>query len=78
VCLNILKKLKDHDGWLPIFGITNILMGLMTLFIEPNPDDPLNHEAANVMIKDEKKFKQNVDDSLRGGYVDGRQYEKLL
>lgn len=50
----------------------------MTLFLEPNPDDPLNKEAATLMIENRKAFVQNVNQSLRGGYVAGRQFPKLL
>eukprot|EP00479_Gromia_sphaerica_P004928 TRINITY_DN15843_c0_g1_i1.p1 TRINITY_DN15843_c0_g1~~TRINITY_DN15843_c0_g1_i1.p1 ORF type:complete len:68 (-),score=6.93 TRINITY_DN15843_c0_g1_i1:1-204(-) len=42
------------------------------LFAEPNPLDPLNKEAANLMRSDEAKFKQNVGPVPRGGTVDGK------
>ncbi len=44
VCLNILR-----DDWKPVLGINAVILGLIFLFIEPNPDDPLNHEAAEYM-----------------------------
>jgi len=77
VCLNILKVFKE-DGWKPVLGISHVLFGLMTLFIDPNPNDPLNHEAAQLMINNEKQFEKNVNDALRGGYVSGCQFPKLL
>ena len=44
VCLNILR-----DDWKPVLGINAVILGLIFLFIEPNPNDPLNHEAAEIM-----------------------------
>ena len=44
VCLNILR-----DDWKPVLGINAVILGLIFLFIEPNPNDPLNHDAAAVM-----------------------------
>jgi len=73
VCLNILRA-----EWNPCLGIQHVLMGLMTLFLEPNADDPLNKEAADLMVNDKKKFEKNVYDSLRGGYVVNHNFTKLL
>jgi len=73
VCLNILRA-----EWNPCLGIQHVLMGLMTLFLEPNADDPLNKEAADLMVNDRKKFEKNVYDSLRGGYVANHAFAKLL
>jgi len=73
VCLNILRA-----EWNPCLGIQHVLMGLMTLFLEPNADDPLNKEAADLMVTDKKKFEKNVYDSLRGGYVVNHAFTKLL
>jgi len=42
VCLNILR-----EDWKPVLTINAIVYGLQYLFLEPNPDDPLNKEAAN-------------------------------
>jgi ubiquitin-conjugating enzyme E2 M len=45
---------------------------------EPNPEDPLNKEAAQLMISNKIAFERNVKQSLNGGVVDGKQYPKLL
>eukprot|EP01118_Nematostelium_gracile_P011677 TRINITY_DN4178_c0_g1_i2.p1 TRINITY_DN4178_c0_g1~~TRINITY_DN4178_c0_g1_i2.p1 ORF type:complete len:220 (-),score=60.16 TRINITY_DN4178_c0_g1_i2:160-729(-) len=37
VCLNILRQ-----DWMPVLSLGSVIFGLMTLFLEPNPDDPLN------------------------------------
>jgi len=72
VCLNILRA-----EWMPVLNIGSVLFGLMTLFLEPNPDDPLNKEAAQLMIEKPAEFQRNVDSTLRGGYVLGRSFPKL-
>ncbi|GAM18723.1 hypothetical protein SAMD00019534_018980 [Acytostelium subglobosum LB1] len=73
VCLNILRQ-----DWMPVLNIGTVIFGLMTLFLEPNPDDPLNKEAAQLMIDNNKSFEANVRSSLRGGYISNRQFPKLL
>jgi len=72
VCLNILRA-----DWMPVLNLGSVLFGLMTLFLEPNPDDPLNKEAAQLMIDRPSEFQRNVEQSLRGQYVLGRQFPKL-
>lgn len=73
VCLNILRA-----DWKPVLTLSSVLFGLMTLFLEPNPDDPLNKEAAKLMIDKPAEFERNVASSLRGGWVLGRQFTKLI
>jgi len=73
VCLNILRF-----EWSAALGLGHVLFGMMTLFLEPNPDDPLNIEAADLMVKNPTKFKQNVAESLRGKFVAGHQFPKLI
>ena len=73
VCLNILRA-----DWKPILGINIVLIGLRMLFLEPNANDPLNHEAANVMRNDFTLFKNNVKKSLKGNSVDGQSFPKLI
>jgi len=73
VCLNILRA-----DWKPVLTLGSVLFGLMTLFLEPNPDDPLNKEAAELMISKRSEFDKNVQKTLKGGYMFGRQFPKLL
>ena len=35
--------------WKPVLGINTVILGLIFLFIEPNPNDPLNKEASELM-----------------------------
>jgi len=72
VCLNLLKA-----DWRPILSTQQIIHGLIFLFLEPNPADPLNVEAAEVFRNNINAFKNNVNKSLAGGYVDGTQFQKM-
>jgi ubiquitin-conjugating enzyme E2 M len=73
VCLNILRA-----DWRPVLTLGHVVYGLMLLFVEPNPDDPLNHDVAKLMIDNRASFEANVRTSLRGGSVGGRTFPKLL
>jgi ubiquitin-conjugating enzyme E2 M len=70
VCLNILR-----EDWKPILSISSVVYGLLHLFLDPNPNDPLNKEAAEELRKDASNFKRIVERSMRG-YMDG--YDRLL
>ncbi len=73
VCLNILRA-----DWKPVLGINTVILGLIFLFIEPNPDDPLNKEAAELMRNNAAAFTEKVKKSLKGGVVDGVNFPKLV
>ena len=72
VCLNILR-----EDWKPVLDINAVIYGLIYLFYDPNPADPLNHKAAKLLRENKGEFERNVSRSLRGGYVDGVQYPAL-
>ena len=42
VCLNILKEVTVGGDWRPNLDVNACILGLIFLFIEPNPNDPLN------------------------------------
>lgn len=71
VCLNILRA-----DWKPVLEINSVILGLIFLFIDPNPNDPLNREAAEMMVKDKKLFITTVRNSLNGGIVNGIRFPK--
>jgi len=73
VCLNILRA-----EWMPVLNLGAVVFGIVTLFLEPNPDDPLNKVAAQTMVSNRSLFEKNVKTSLQGGFVEGRQYQKLI
>mmetsp|Transcript_15345 Transcript_15345/g.27572 ORF Transcript_15345/g.27572 Transcript_15345/m.27572 type:complete len:186 (-) Transcript_15345:33-590(-) len=72
VCLNILRK-----DWKPVLDTQNVIHGLIYLFLEPEPTDPLNEEAAKVMRESKSRFAQNVRTSMAGGFVDGEKFQRL-
>lgn len=55
VCLNILRA-----EWKPVLTVKAVVFGMELLFIEPNPDDPLNKEAAKMLREDRRRFQQTV------------------
>ncbi|CAB9512340.1 Probable NEDD8-conjugating enzyme Ubc12-like [Seminavis robusta] len=73
VCLNILRQ-----DWKPVLDINAVIYGLLYLFYEPNPDDPLNKEAAELFRKDASGFGRLVTRTLRGGMLDGVQFERFV
>jgi ubiquitin-conjugating enzyme E2 N len=52
ICLDILK-----DKWTPALQIRTVLLSIQTLLSDPNPDDPLNNEAADLWKSDEDAAK---------------------
>lgn len=73
ICLNILR-----EDWSPVLNLNGVFMGLNILFLEPNPNDPLNKDAANVLVKNKKQFERNVYNSMRGGYLDLVYYDRVI
>lgn len=57
ICINILKK-----DWSPILTIKKILLAITALLTNPNPDDPLEGDIAEIYIKDKKQYEKNVKD----------------
>lgn len=73
ICLNILR-----EDWSPVLNLNAILVGLLFLFLEPNPTDPLNKQAANVLMRDKKQFQNFVRNSMNGSTIDGIRYDVVL
>ena len=73
VCLNILR-----EDWRPVLDINSVIYGLIYLFYEPNPDDPLNHEAAELFRRDITQFERLVNRTLKGGSLDGTTFQRLV
>lgn len=53
ICLDILK-----DKWSPALQIRTVLLSIQALLSAPNPDDPLNNEAADL-------WKANEPEAMR-------------
>ncbi|KAH8803492.1 ubiquitin conjugating enzyme 1, partial [Xylogone sp. PMI_703] len=45
-----------ESGWTPTFSIIKVLLALLLLLESPNPNDPLDTEAARMMIDDRPQF----------------------
>jgi len=73
VCLNILR-----EDWKPVLNLNAVMVGLQFLFLEPNPGDPLNKEAAEDLRLTKDNFKRNVRASMQGGYVKNVQFDRVL
>lgn len=73
VCLNILR-----EDWKPVLTINSIVYGLQYLFLEPNPEDPLNREAAEVLQTNRRLFEHNVFKAMRGSYIGETYFERCL
>ncbi|KAF3993701.1 hypothetical protein FT663_01114 [Candidozyma haemuli var. vulneris] len=73
VCLNILR-----EDWSPVLSLNSVISGLNFLFLEPNPNDPLNKAAANVLAKNTSTFARNVRSAMRGSTVDYETYDRVV
>ncbi len=73
VCLNILR-----EDWKPVLDVNAVIYGLISLFYEPNHNDPLNKEAASLLRKNENEFKTTVQRTLKGYSHSGYSFEKLI
>jgi ubiquitin-conjugating enzyme E2 H len=58
VCLDVINQ-----AWSPMFDLVNVFdVFLPQLLGYPNPTDPLNPEAAAILMKDEKRYEAKVRD----------------
>lgn len=61
ICLNILR-----EDWKPVLNLNAICTGLHFLFLDPNPSDPLDIEAADVFEKDKERFLRIAKNYMKG------------
>ena len=45
--INVYAYYTYREDWKPVLTINSIIYGLQFLFLEPNPDDPLNKGWCN-------------------------------
>ena len=79
VCLDVINQ-----NWSPLFDLTNIFdVFLPQLLLYPNPKDPLNSEAADMLLKTPKQYEEKVKNYVKiyakdEAYVkDSKNEEKL-
>ncbi|CAL6003282.1 Ubiquitin-conjugating_enzyme E2 [Hexamita inflata] len=60
VCLEILKK-----EWSPILTIQKVIIQIYSLLNDPNPDSPLNAEAARLLKDSQVEFVETVRKNVR-------------
>ncbi len=61
VCLDVINQ-----TWSPMYDLINIFdTFLPQLLLYPNPTDPLNGEAARLLLKDAEKYKEKVKEYVK-------------
>lgn len=73
VCLNILR-----EDWKPVLDVNAVIYGVIYLFYEPNPDDPLNRDAADLYRTDLQQFTRVVKRTLQGYSHAGESFPRLI
>ena len=56
--------IESISNWKSEYNILTILSSIYILLYNPNPESPLNREAANLYKKDKNQFKQKVKEYI--------------
>lgn len=61
VCLDVINQ-----TWSPMYDLVNIFDSFLPQLLSyPNPTDPLNPDAASIMLKDEKQYASKVKEYVQ-------------
>ncbi|ELQ74777.1 Ubiquitin-protein ligase [Trachipleistophora hominis] len=60
ICLDIL-----NTKWSPALTISKVLLSISSLLSDPNPNDPLNKQAAELYMSDRQKYNRIAKDYTR-------------
>ncbi|KAL5819430.1 hypothetical protein ACOSQ4_023272 [Xanthoceras sorbifolium] len=70
--------LEGNVYWKPVLNINTIIYGLSHLFTEPNHEDPLNHEAAELLRDNPYAFESSVRLAMEGGRIGHTWYTRCI
>ncbi|CDI98582.1 Ubiquitin-conjugating enzyme E2 G1 [Taenia solium] len=73
VCISILHEPgedrfgyeRPEERWLPVHTVETIIMSVISMLAEPNPDSPANVDAAKMFRDDYEEFKRRVGQTVR-------------
>jgi len=60
ICLNIIR-----DEWSPVLCIRQVLLGICVLLNNPNPNDPMRNNIAEIYKSDIKQYEKNVIEYIK-------------
>jgi ubiquitin-protein ligase len=55
ICLDILKS-----NWSPALSIAKMILSIISLLSDPNPNSPLNGEAGQLYLKDKETYNNKI------------------
>ena len=67
-----------NQNWKLVLDVNAVIHGLISLFYEPNQNDPLNIEASNLLRNNANEFKRIVAHTLSGQYYGGHFFERFV
>lgn len=62
ICVDILKQ---QEGWSAALTVPKVLLSILSLLTDPNPDDPLVPEIANQYLEDRPKYESTAREWTR-------------